>query len=215
MAVAPCVKTDGRVRTARGARRPLRWSLACLIAAALGAVAAGCGATAPLAIDMNAQWATRIVDDHQVSLSVPANWNIGEAWVQPSSFDNLAGSFSNQSLSSPCSSGPSTLACGPPIDVAATRGGAGRGLSERVPRLDARQTRPARRRRSPASPRSWQWRPAPMTTAQASAAIGPGRCSSRTQGLWATTSTSRSARAEFRTPWVPESTSQCDITPLS
>ena len=115
MAVAPCVKTDGRVRTARGARRPLRWSLACLIAAALGAVAAGCGATAPLAIDMNAQWATRIVDDHQVSLSVPANWNIGEAWVQPSSFDNLAGSFSNQSLSSPCSSGPSTLACGPPI----------------------------------------------------------------------------------------------------
>ena len=89
--------------------------MACVITVALCAVVAGCGAAAPLAIDMNAQWATRTVDDHQVSLSVPSNWNVGEAWTQPSSFSNLAGSFSNQQLSSPCSSGPSTLACGPPL----------------------------------------------------------------------------------------------------
>jgi len=84
-------------------------------AAALCVTVAGCGAATPLAIDVNAPWATRTVDDHQVSLSVPANWNIGEAWTQPSSFTNLAGSFSNQSLSPPCSSGPSTLSCGPPL----------------------------------------------------------------------------------------------------
>lgn len=86
----------------------------CIAAAALSIIVAGCD-SAPLAIDANGTWATRTVDDHQVSLSVPSNWNIGEAWTQPSSFSDLAGSFSNQSLSSPCSSGPSTLSCGPPI----------------------------------------------------------------------------------------------------
>jgi len=92
-----------------------RRSTVCLAVLALCATVAGCGATAPLAIDVHAHWATRIVDDHQVSLSLPSNWNAGEAWTQPSSFSNLTGSFSNQSLSSPCSSGPSTLSCGPPI----------------------------------------------------------------------------------------------------
>ncbi len=93
----------------------LQSTLLCIGAVSLCSTIASCATAAPMPIDAKAAWATRTADDHQVSLSVPSNWNIGEAWTQPSSFDDLAGSFSNQSLSSPCSSGPSTLSCGPPI----------------------------------------------------------------------------------------------------
>jgi len=87
----------------------------CVSALALCVTGVGCGSTTPLPIDAHAQWVTRTLDDRQVTLSVPSDWNVGEAWAEPSSFNDLTGSFSNQSLSPPCSSGPSTLSCGPPL----------------------------------------------------------------------------------------------------
>jgi hypothetical protein len=78
------------------------------------AAVASCSTPAPLAIDVNASWATRTVD-HEVSVQVPANWNAGEAWIQASSFTDLIGSYSNQSLSPPCTTGANTIGCGPPL----------------------------------------------------------------------------------------------------
>jgi hypothetical protein len=77
----------------------------------------GCAAAAspPLAVDVSGHWTTRTIDRHQVSLSVPSNWNVGESWIQPSSFSDLVGSFSNESLSAPCTTGPNTIACGGPL----------------------------------------------------------------------------------------------------
>jgi hypothetical protein len=79
--------------------------------------AVGCAAAVspPMALDLNGQWTTRTIDRHQVSLSVPSKWNVGEPWMQPSSFSDLVGSFSNQSLSPPCTTGPNTIACGDPL----------------------------------------------------------------------------------------------------
>ena len=60
-------------------------------------------------------WTTRTVDRNQVSLSVPSNWNAGDPWLSPSSFTDLVASFSNQPLSPPCTTGPMSLSCGPPL----------------------------------------------------------------------------------------------------
>jgi hypothetical protein len=76
---------------------------------------AGCASAPPLAVDLNGSWITRSIDRHQVSLSVPSNWYVGEPWIQPSSFSDLVGSFSNESLSPPCTTGPNTIACGDPL----------------------------------------------------------------------------------------------------
>jgi hypothetical protein len=46
---------------------------------------------------------------------VPSNWNAGEAWIQASSFTDLVGSFSNQSLSPPCTTSANSIGCGPPL----------------------------------------------------------------------------------------------------
>jgi hypothetical protein len=83
---------------------------ACTVIGCAAAISSG-----PVAIDLKVQWTTRSVDRHQVSLSVPSNWNVGEAWVQPSSFSDLVGGFSNQSLSPPCTTGPNTIGGGGPL----------------------------------------------------------------------------------------------------
>jgi len=95
--------------------RGIRSISVCLAAATLGAAAAACASSAPLPVSGNGAWTTRTVDQGQVSLSVPSNWNAGEAWIQASSFSDLVGSFSNQSLSPPCTTGPNTIECGPPL----------------------------------------------------------------------------------------------------
>jgi hypothetical protein len=69
-----------------------------------------------------AAWTTRTVDDRQVSLSVPSNWNVGQAWVIPGSFADLIGSFSNQPLSPPCTTSGNSIACGPPLQSLQPRG---------------------------------------------------------------------------------------------
>lgn len=56
-----------------------------------------------------------LVDDGQVSIYVPSNWNVGETWVMPGSFGDLVGSFSNQLLSSPCTTTWNSIRCGPPL----------------------------------------------------------------------------------------------------
>jgi hypothetical protein len=76
---------------------------------------AGCSSPPPLPINTGAAWATRTLDHGQVRLSVPSDWNVGEAWQQASSFSDLLGSFSNQLLSSPCTEGPASISCGPPL----------------------------------------------------------------------------------------------------
>jgi hypothetical protein len=106
----------------RGASRPCRCAGArrslSLCAAALALAATSCSpsvAPKPLAINVLAAWTTRTVDHRQVSLSVPSNWNIGQAWVVPGSFVDLIGSFSNQPLSPPCTTSGNSIACGPPL----------------------------------------------------------------------------------------------------
>jgi hypothetical protein len=79
-----------------------------------GATLAGCGSPPLLAIDMNGSWTTR-TPGQGISLSVPANWYIGEADITPGSFSDLIGSYSNESLSPPCQTGPSTITCGSPV----------------------------------------------------------------------------------------------------
>jgi hypothetical protein len=82
---------------------------------------AGC-ASVPLAVGPASRlppvagpWTTRTVDRNQVSLSVPSSWNVGDPWLSASSFTDLVASFSNQPLSPPCTRGPMSLACGPPL----------------------------------------------------------------------------------------------------
>jgi len=86
------------------------WALALLLA-----TTAGCTAPPPLRIDVNGTWATRTLDNKYVTISVPSDWNVGEAWIQASSFTDLVGSFSDQSLSPPCTTGANTIGCGPPL----------------------------------------------------------------------------------------------------
>jgi hypothetical protein len=86
----------------------------CALSLLLGSIA-GCAAPAPLPITTAGTWATRSLDHGEVTLSVPSGWNVGEAWTQPSSFTDLIGSFSNESLSPPCTNGPGTIGCGPPL----------------------------------------------------------------------------------------------------
>ncbi len=66
-------------------------------------------------IDMNGTWTTRTLDHRYVTVSVPSNWNVGDVWIQASSFTDLVGSFSNQSLSPTCSTGANTIGCGLPL----------------------------------------------------------------------------------------------------
>jgi hypothetical protein len=83
-----------------------------------GGTAVGCAAAvspAPLPVDMNGHWTTRTIDNHQISISIPSHWNVGEPWIQPSSFSDLVGNFSNESLSAPCTTGPNTITCGGPL----------------------------------------------------------------------------------------------------
>jgi hypothetical protein len=92
--------------------RPLR---GCVLAVLIGATLAGCGAAPPLAIAVNGSWATRTIAGAGLSLSVPANWYIGDGDLVAGSFSDLLVSFSNQSLSPPCKTGPSTITCGEPL----------------------------------------------------------------------------------------------------
>jgi hypothetical protein len=55
------------------------------------------------------------MDHKQISLSVPSNWYVGEAWVMSGSFADLTGSLSNQTLSPPCRTGGNSIECGPPL----------------------------------------------------------------------------------------------------
>jgi hypothetical protein len=93
--------------------RPVIVSVSVLIVAAT----AGCSSPPPLTINLNGAWTTRTVDHRQVSLAVPANWNIGQAWVMPSSFTDLVGSFSNEGLSPPCTTSANSVECGPPLTL--------------------------------------------------------------------------------------------------
>jgi hypothetical protein len=99
------------LRLRASASRPLAVSGLSLLLAS----AAGCSPPPPLPINAGGTWATRTLDHGQVRLSVPSDWNVGEAWIQPSSFTDLVGSFSNQSLSPPCTTGSDTIGCGPPL----------------------------------------------------------------------------------------------------
>jgi hypothetical protein len=94
-----------------------RWALS-LAALALALWVTGSSAAVtpkPLLINVRDAWVTRTVDDRQVSISVPSDWNAGEAWVIPGSFSDLVGSFSNQLLSSPCTTSANSIECGPPL----------------------------------------------------------------------------------------------------
>jgi hypothetical protein len=86
----------------------------CALSLLLASIA-GCASPRPLPINVNAVWATRTLDHGEVTLSVPSDWDVGEAWTKPSSFTDLIGSFSNESLSPPCTTGPDTIGCGPPL----------------------------------------------------------------------------------------------------
>jgi hypothetical protein len=90
-------------------------SVAFIVAMLLGGAAAGCSPRPPGPVDACGSWSTHTLDDHQVTLSVPRSWNVGTAWTLPGSFTDLTGSFSNQSLSPPCVTGPNTVGCGPPL----------------------------------------------------------------------------------------------------
>ena len=94
-----------------------RWALS-LSALALALWVTGSSAAVtpkPLPINVRGAWVTRTVDDRQVSISVPSDWNAGEAWVIAGSFSDLVGSFSNQLLSSPCTTSWNSIRCGPPL----------------------------------------------------------------------------------------------------
>jgi hypothetical protein len=99
----------------RGASARIQ-SVAVLVPAlVLCTVLAACSPPAPQTIDLSGSWSSRSIDDHLISLSVPANWGAGEAWTQPSSFTDLVDSFSNQSLSAPCVTQSAGFTCGPPL----------------------------------------------------------------------------------------------------
>jgi hypothetical protein len=91
-----------------------RIAASCLLAVVIGTVAA-CGSPSPLPINANGAWATRTLDHKYVTVSVPSNSNAGEAWIQPSSFTDLVATYSNQSLSAPCTTSASTIGCGLPL----------------------------------------------------------------------------------------------------
>ena len=105
----------GRLLLGLRTRGGFRSMSVCLAALMLGVTAAGCSPPPPLAINLSGAWTTRTVDDRQVSLSLPTNWNVGQAWVMPSSFSDLVGSFSNEALSQPCTTGANSIECGPPL----------------------------------------------------------------------------------------------------
>lgn len=98
-------------------RGVVRATAVCVCALMLAATAVGCSSPPPLPISPNSAWMTRTIGDSGVSLSVPSGWNVGAADLQPSSFSDLIGSFSNQSLSPPCTTGPSTIECGLPLTL--------------------------------------------------------------------------------------------------
>ncbi len=99
-------------RTARA-----RWALSLsALALALGVTGSSAAVTPkPLPINVRDAWVTRTLDDGQVSISVPSNWNVGERWVISGSFSDLVGSFSNQLLASPCTTSANSIECGPPL----------------------------------------------------------------------------------------------------
>jgi len=83
--------------------------------ALLLATTAGCTSPPPVPINANGPWTTRTLDHKYVTISVPSNWNVGEVWIQASSFTDLVGSYSNQSLSPTCTTGANTIGCGLPL----------------------------------------------------------------------------------------------------
>lgn len=46
---------------------------------------------------------------------MPANWYIGGGDILPGSFSDLVASYSNQTLSPPCTTGASSITCGLPL----------------------------------------------------------------------------------------------------
>ncbi len=86
---------------------------------------AGCGA-GMTTIDsqsktgLDGSWITRTAN--RVSLSVPSEWHVGQPWSSAGSFSYLAGAFSNQALSPPCTTGRNSLACGAPLSRLRTGG---------------------------------------------------------------------------------------------
>ena len=79
--------------------------------------ASGCGSAIttsnPAAVELSGPWITRTAN--HVSLSVPSDWNIGQPWLSASSFSDLVGSFSNQTLSAPCVTRLNSVSCGAPL----------------------------------------------------------------------------------------------------
>jgi hypothetical protein len=107
-----------RWRSRRGLGRRAGWLMGVGATALMcSGVVIGCGTAAsrPVPVDPNGKWTTRTIDRHQVSLSVPSDWNVGEPWIQASSFTDLVGSFSNETLSAPCTTGPNSITCGDPL----------------------------------------------------------------------------------------------------
>jgi hypothetical protein len=76
---------------------------------------AGCTSPPPVSINANGPWSRRTLDHKYVTISVPSNWNVGEVWIQASSFTDLVGSYSNQSLSPTCATGANAIGCGLPL----------------------------------------------------------------------------------------------------
>lgn len=118
----PMASRSDVARAGRAPRRPrrtarARWAL-CLAVLALALWVTGSSAAVtpkPQPITVHDAWVTRTVDDGQVSIYVPSTWNVGETWVMPGSFGDLVGSFSNQLLSSPCTTTWNSIRCGPPL----------------------------------------------------------------------------------------------------
>ncbi len=99
--------------SSRGRRRVATFTFVCTLL--FGMTAAGSTTRPPLPINLHGPWTTRTIDN-EISLSMPTNWEAGDSWVSPGSLGTLMGSFSNQTLSPPCTTTWNSITCGPPLN---------------------------------------------------------------------------------------------------
>lgn len=110
--MAPAPRSTGM--RSRGRRRVATFAFVCALL--LGVTAAGSTTRPPLPINLYGPWTIRTIDDGGISLSMPTNWEAGEPPIVGGSLSMLLGSFSNQTLSPPCTQTLNGFSCGAPLD---------------------------------------------------------------------------------------------------